>query len=58
MTIPLSKVATKVLVLNGVTLVPHLFSGYYALPGGLLTTERELLRRGAKKNMMLLWPKE
>jgi hypothetical protein len=57
MTAEITRVATRVLILNGVTLVPHLFSGHYALPGGMIATERDLLRRGAKARSALLWPK-
>jgi len=55
MTIASAKVATKCLVLNGINLVPHFhFNGYYALPGGLIASEKELVRRGAKKSMLML----
>jgi len=58
MTIASAKVATKCLVLNGINLVPHFhIAGYYALPGGLIASEKELVRRGAKKSMLMLWPK-
>jgi hypothetical protein len=58
MTIATAKMATKCLVLNGIHLVPHFhFNGYYALPGGLMASEAELVRRGAKKGMLMLWPK-
>jgi hypothetical protein len=58
MTIASAKVATRCLILHGVYLVPHLnIIGHYALPGGLIATEKELMRRGAKMTMQLLWPK-
>ena len=57
MTAEIVRVAQRVMVLNGVTLVPHIFSGHYALPGGMIATERDLLRRGAKPRSALLWPK-
>jgi hypothetical protein len=58
MTIATAKSATRCLVLNGIHLVPHFhFHGYYALPGGLMASEKELVRRGAKAGMMMLWPK-
>lgn len=57
MTVEIKRVATRVMLLNGVTLVPHIFSGHYALPGGMIATERDLLRRGAKPRSALLWPR-
>jgi hypothetical protein len=58
MTIASAKVATRCLILNGIYLVPHInIFGHYALPGGLIATEKELMRRGAKMTMQMLWPK-
>jgi hypothetical protein len=54
----IAKVATRCFILHGVYLVPHLnIIGHYALPGGLIATEKELMRRGAKMTMQMLWPK-